>query len=133
MYHATQEFRDTIAPFAVGANIQDALVIIHTMILLASIRLDVAPSWTKSSVNDALAVVALVDDASFEYIGHVHPILGFLLTAVGQVFIDELIRIRGLPSKSKEDTEEEAKMKNATDRLAVALKACGADCPYICE
>ena len=108
-------------------------MIIHVMILLASIRLDMAPSWTRNSVDNALAVVALVDDASFQYIGHVHPILGFLLTAVGQVFIDELARIRGLVSKSGEDIEQERKMKNATDRLAVALQACGADCPYICE
>jgi hypothetical protein len=133
MHHATQAFKDTIAPLAVEANIQDPLIIIHTTILLTSIRLDVAPSWTKSSVENGLAVVALVDGASFEYIGHVHPILGCLWTGVGQVLIDELIRIRKLASKSEEDIEQETKVKNATDRLAVALKVCGADCPYICE
>jgi len=103
------------------------------MILLASIRLDVSPTWTKSSVDNALAAVALVNDTSLEHIGNVNPILGFLFTAVGQVLIDELIRIRGLASRSEEDTEQEAKMKNATDRLIVALRACGAECPYICE
>jgi hypothetical protein len=133
MRHAIQAFKDTIAPLADGANAQDPLIIIHTIVLLASIRLDVAPSWTKNSVENALEAVALVDYASFEYIGHVHPILGFLWTAIGQVLIDELIRIRGLASKSREDTEQEAGMKNAADRLIVALRACGVDCPYICE
>ena len=133
MRHATQAFKDTIAPLAVGANIQDPLITIHMTVLLASIRLDVAPSWAKCSVKSALAAVALVDDASLEHIGPVDPILGFLLTAVGQVFIDELIRIRGLTHKSKEDTEQEVKMKNAMDSLVVVLKECGADCPYICK
>jgi len=133
MRHATQAFKDTIAPLAVGANIQDPLVVIHTMILLASIRLDVAPSWTKASVENALAAVALVDDATFSNSGHVYPILGSLLAAVGQVLIDEWIRIRGLASKSEEDTEREMKVKNAADRLDGVLGACGADCPYICE
>lgn len=130
---AIQAFKDTIAPLPVGANIQNSLVTIHAIILLASIRLDMAPSWTKSSVENALAVVTLVDDTSFENIGHVHPILGFLLTAVGQVFVDELIRIRGLTSKSEEDTEQETEMKNAADRLTAALEACGVNSPYICE
>jgi len=133
MRHATQAFKDTIAPLAVGANIQDPLVVIHTMILLASIRLDVAPSWTKASVENALAAVALVDDATFDNSGDVYPILGSLLAAVGQVLIDELIRLRGLASKSEEDTEREVKVKNAADRLGGVLEACGADCPYICE
>ncbi|KAF9649177.1 hypothetical protein BDM02DRAFT_3114105 [Thelephora ganbajun] len=127
---ATQAFKDTIAPLTDGANIQDPLIVIHVMILLTSIRLDVAPTWSKSSVENALAAVALVGDASFDYSGNVDPILGFLLTAIGQVLIDELTRIRGLASKSKEDTEQEVKVKNATDRLAVTLTACGAESPY---
>jgi len=133
MRHATQAFKDTIAPLAVGANIQDPLVVIHAIILLASIRLDTAPSWTKASVENALAAVALVDDATFGNSGHVYPILGFLLVAIGQVLIDELIRIRGLVSKSEEDAQREMKVKNAADRLDGVLRACGADCPYICE
>lgn len=133
MRHATQAFRDTIAPLAIGANIQDPLIVIHVMVLLALIRLDVAPTWTESSVENALAAVALVDDTSFEYIGNVNPILGFLLTAIGQVLIDELIRIRGLASKSKVDIEQENRMRDATDRLAVALRACGTESPYIGE
>ena len=133
MRNATQAFQDTIAPLAVGANVQDPLIIIHTMVLLAFIRLDVAPTWTKNSVKNALAAVALVDNTSFEYIGNVDPILGFLLTAIGQVLIDELIRIRGLASKSEADTEQGRMMKNAADRLGVVLRACGAESPYICE
>jgi len=133
MRHATQVFKDTIAPLAVGANIQDPLIVIHAMVLLAFIRLDVAPMWTKHSVENALAAVALVDHTSFEYIGNVDPILGFLLTAIGQVLIDELIRIRGLASKSEADTEQEQVIKNAADRLGVVLRACGAESPYICE
>ena len=130
---AIQAFKDTIAPLPVGANIQEPLIVLHVMILLTSIRLDMAPTWSKSSVENALAAVALVDDTSLEYIGNVSPVLGFLLTAIGQVLIDELTRIRGLVSKSEADTEEEKRMKSATDRLAVALKACGAESPYICE
>ena len=133
MRRATQAFKDTIAPLPVGANIQEPLIVLHVMILLTSIRLDLAPTWSKSSVENALAAVALVDDTSLEYIGNVSPVLGFLLTAIGQVLIDELTRIRGLVSKSEADTEEEKRMKSATDRLAVALKACGAESPYICE
>lgn len=133
MRHATQAFKDTIAPLAVGANIQDPLILIHAMVLLAIIRLDVAPTWTESSVENALAAVALVDDASFEYIGNVNPILGFLLAAIGQVLIDELIRIRGLANRSKADTEREKRMRDATDRLIVTLRACGAESPYIGE
>lgn len=133
MRHATQTFKDTIAPLPAGANIHDSLVIIHAMILLASIRLDTSPTWSKHSVWTALAAVALVDRTSLEYIGHANPILGFLLTAIGQVLVDELTRIRGLVNKSKEDAEQEGKMKNAADRLAVALSACGAESPYICE
>ena len=133
MRHATQAFKDTIAPLALGANIQDPLVVIHTMILLTSIRLDMAPSWTKASVDNALAAVALVGDAMFGHTGHVYPILGSLLAGIGQVLIDELIRIHGLASKSEEDIEREAKVKSAADRLDVALGACGVDCPYICE
>ena len=133
MRHATQAFKDTIAPLAVGANIQDPLIVIHGMVLLALIRLDVAPTWTEGSVENALAAVALVDDASFEYIGNVNPILGFLLVAIGQVLIDELIRIRGLLSRSKADIEQEKRMKDATDRLIVVLRACGAESPYIGE
>ena len=133
MRHATQAFKDTIAPLAVGANIQDPLIVIHGMVLLALIRLDVAPTWTESSVENALAAVALVDDTSFEYIGNVNPILGFLLVAIGQVLIDELIRIRGLLSRSKADIEQEKRMKDATDRLIVVLRACGAESPYIGE
>lgn len=133
MHHATQAFKDTIAPLTVGANIQDPLILIHAMVLLALIRLDVAPTWTESSVENALAAVALVDDASFEYIGNVNPILGFLLAAIGQVLIDELIRIRGLANRSKADTEREKRMRDATDRLTVTLRACGAESPYIGE
>jgi len=133
MRHATQAFKDTIVPLAVGANIQDPLIVIHAVVLLALIRLDVAPTWTESSVENALATVALVDDASFEYIGNVNPILGFLLAAIGQVLIDELIRIRGLPRKSKADTDQEKRVKDATDRLTLALRACGAESPYIGE
>jgi len=133
MRHATRAFKDTIAPLTVGANIQDPLVVIHMMILLTSIRLDLAPTWTKTSVENALAAVALVDDANFGYSEHVYPILGSLLAAVGQVLIDELIRIRGLASKSKEDTELETKVKNEAERLAVALGAYGTGCPYVCE
>jgi len=124
-HHATQAFKYTVVPLAVGTTVQDPLI--RTMILLASIRLE---TWTKSSFENALAAVALVYHTSSEYIGNVNPILGFSLTAVGQILI---IRIRGLTSKSEEDTEQEAKMKNATDRLTVALRACGAECPYICK
>ena len=131
--HAIQAFKNTIAPLPVGANIQDQLIVIHAMVLLALIRLDVAPTWTGGSVHNALAAVTLVDDASFEYIGNVNPILGFLLTAIGQVLIDELIRIRRLANKPKEDGEREKKIKDAVDRLAIALRACGAESPYICE
>jgi hypothetical protein len=78
-------------------------------------------------------MVALVDNTSFEYTGHVNPILGFLLTAIGQVLVDELHRLRGLVMKSQDDADQEAEMKNAADRLAVALRACGAESSYICE
>ena len=128
-----QAFKDTIAPLSAGANIQDPLVVIHAMILLASIRLEASPAWGKHSVESALTMVALVDDTSFEYTGHVNPILGYLLTAIGQVLVDELVRIRGSANKSKEDADREAEMKDAADRLAVALQACGAESPYICE
>ena len=133
MRHAIQAFKDTISPLTVGANIQDPLVVIHAMILFASIRLDTSPAWSKHSVESALAAVALVDDTSFEYMGHVNPILGFLLSAIGQVLVDELMRIRGSVSNLKEDAELEAKMKNAADRLSVVLRACAAESPYICE
>lgn len=133
MRNAIQAFKDTITPLAIGANIQDPLVVIHATILLASIRLDVSPTWGKHSVESALAAVALVNDTSFEYIGHVDPILGFLLTAIGQVLVDELIRLGGLANKSREDAEREAKIKDAADRLAIVLRACGAESPYICE
>ena len=133
MRHATQAFKGTIAPLGVGANIQDPLVVIYTMILLTSIRLDMAPSWTKASIDSALAAVELVGDAMFGHTGHVYPILGSLLAAVGQVLIDELIRIRGLASTSEEEMEREMKLKNAADRLDVVLGTCGVDCPYICE
>ncbi|KAF9785301.1 hypothetical protein BJ322DRAFT_1108757 [Thelephora terrestris] len=133
MRHATQTFKDTIAPLPVGANIQDALVIIHAMAILASIRLDTSPTWSEHSVESALAAVALVDSTSFKYIGHANPILGFLLTAIGQVLVDELARIHGLVRKTKDDIEQEAMMKNAADRLAVALRACGAESPYVSD
>lgn len=129
-----QAFKDTITPLTSGANIQDPLVVIHTTILLASIRLDVSSTtWNKHSIESALAAVTLVDDTSFEYIGHVNPILGFLLTAIGQVLVDELTRLGRLANKSEEDAEREATTKDAADRLAVALRACGAESPYICE
>lgn len=131
--HATQAFKDTIAPLPVGTNIQDQLIVIHTTVLLALIRLDVAPTWANGSIQNALTAVALVDSTSFEYTGNVNPILGFLLTAIGQVLIDELIRIRRLANKSEEDKEQEKKTKDAVDRLAIALRACGAESPYICE
>ena len=133
MRHAMQTFKDTIAPLVAGANIQDPLIVIHAAILLASIRLDVSPTWSQHSIESALAAVALVDNASLEYIGHVNPILGFLLPAIGQVLVDELARIRELASKSKEDDEREERMRNGTARLAVVLRACGAESPYICE
>ena len=133
MRNAIHTFKDTITPLAFGANIQDPLVVIHATILLASIRLDVSPTWSKHSVESALSAVELINDTSFEYIGHVNPILGFLLTAIGQVLVDELTRFRRLSIKSKEDDEQEAKMKDAADRFAVALRACGAESPYICE
>lgn len=133
MRNGVQAFKDTITPLAIGANIQDPLVVIHTTILLASIQLDLSPTWSQHSVESALAAVALVNDTSFEYIGHVDPILGFLLTAIGQVFVDELTRLRRLPDKSEEDAEREATMKDGADRFAVALRACGAESPYICE
>lgn len=133
MRNAIQAFKDTITPLTIGANIQDHLVVIHATITLASIQLDVSPTWSKYSVESALAAVALVNDTSFEYIGHVNPILGFLLTAIGQVLVDELTGLGGLANKSEEETEREAKMKDAADRFAVALRACGAESPYICE
>lgn len=133
MRNAIQAFKDTITPVVVGANIQDPLVVIHATILLASILLDVSPTWSEHSVESALAAVALVNDTSFEYIGHVNPILGFLLTAIGQVFVDELTRLGRSANKSTEDVEREVRMKDAADRIAVALRACGAESPYICE
>jgi len=122
MRHATQAFEDTIAPLTVGANIQDPLVTIRAIILFASIRLDVSPTWTKSSVENALAAAALVEDTSLEYIGNANRILGFLLMAVGPALVDGLIKIRGLASKLKGGTKQEAKLKNATDRSTVALR-----------
>jgi hypothetical protein len=131
--NAIHAFKDTITPLAVGANIQDPLVVIHATVLLASILLDVSPTWSKHGVESALTAVELVNGTSFEYIGHVNPILGFLLTAIGQVLVDELTRLGRLANKSKEDAEWEAKMKDGADRFAVALRACGAESPYICE
>ena len=129
-----QAFKDTITPLAIGANIQDPLVVIHATILLASIQLDSSPPmWSQHSVESALEAVALVNETGFEYIGHVNPILGFLLPAIGQVFIDELARLGRSLNRSKEDVERKAEMKDAVGRLAVALRACGAESAYICE
>jgi hypothetical protein len=133
MRNAIHAFKDTITPLAPGANIQDPLVVIHATILLASIRLDASPTWSKHSVESALEAVALVNDTSFEYIGHVNPILGFLLTGIGQALVDELTGFRRMTNKSKEDVEREMKMGDAANRIAVALRACGAESPYICE
>ena len=133
MRNAIQAFKDTITPLTIGANIQDPLVVIHATIVLASIQLDVSPTWGKYSVDSALAAVSLVNDTSFEYIGHVNPILGFLLTAIGQVLADELTRLGRLANRSKEDAEREAKVKDGADRFSVALRACAAESPYICE
>ena len=131
MSRIIDDFRGTISPVAPGGKTNRRLVTVHTLTLLALLRLDTSSSWTTKSVEAALSVVSLLDHIYPEELRPINPMLGFLWSGAGQVLIDECSRLREVPGSSSPSDGNENKITEAIKRLCYFMEECGHDCPYI--
>lgn len=71
-------FHSTIAPVTVGGSPESnaQLLVVHTYIRLATIRLGMFDSWKEKRLESALAVANMLDDVDVSTIGYMHPVVG---------------------------------------------------------
>lgn len=124
------DFRETISPVVPGGKVNRRLLTVHTLTLLALLRLDISSNWTKKSVEVALSVVSLLDHIRPEELKPINPMFGFLWSGAGQVLIDESSRLGGTSGSSLSDNNE-SKIEEAMNQLRYFMEECGRDCPYI--
>ena len=129
MCNIVDDFRGTISPVVPGGKTNQRLVTVHTLTLLAMLRLDTSPNWTRKSIEAALSVVSLLDHVHAEELSPINPMIGFLWSGAGQVLIDESSRLTAGPDLSSDGNEN--KIAEAINRLRYFMEQCGHDCPYI--
>ncbi|KAF9649176.1 hypothetical protein BDM02DRAFT_1941948 [Thelephora ganbajun] len=125
------DFRGTISPVVPGGKANRRLVIVHTLAVLATLRLDISPNWTKKSIEAAFYVISILDNIYPEELKPVNPMIGFLWSGVGQVLIDESSRLATASGSSLPSDENEDKIEEAINQLCYFMEECGRDCPYI--
>lgn len=71
-------FHSTIAPVTLGGSPDSnaQLLVIHTYIRLATIRLGMFDSWKGKRFESALAVANMLDDVDISTIGYMYPVVG---------------------------------------------------------
>lgn len=71
-------FHSTIAPVTLGGSSESngQLLVVHTYIRLATIRLGMFDSWKGKRFESALAVANMLDDVDVSTIGYMHPVVG---------------------------------------------------------
>ena len=71
-------FHSTIAPVTVGGSPESnaQLLVVHTYIRLATIRLGMFDSWKGKRFESALAVANMLEDIDVSTIGYMHPVVG---------------------------------------------------------
>jgi len=72
------KFHDTIAPVTLGGSPESnaQLLVVHTFIRLATIRLGIFDSWKGKRLESALAIANMLDDIDISSIGYMHPVVG---------------------------------------------------------
>ena len=72
------KFHDTIAPITLGGSPESnaQLLVVHTCIHLATIRLGIFDSWKGKRLESALAVASMLDGVDISNIGYIHPVVG---------------------------------------------------------
>ena len=139
------KFHGTIAPVTLGGSTESnaQLLVVHTYIRLATIRLGIFDSWKGKRLESALAIANMLDDIDVSTIGYMHPVVGVsrcliervlsvesppppfqkLLTAAARVLLDEL--------KSTTDTRYEEEIFRALDSLESVVMISATNCPFI--
>ena len=71
-------FYGTIAPVTLGGSPESnaQLLVVHTYIRLATIRLGMFDSWKGKRLESALAIANMLDDIDVSSIGYMHPVVG---------------------------------------------------------
>lgn len=132
MCRIIDDFRETIPPIVPGGKANRRLMTVHTLTLLAVLRLDTSSNWTTKSIEAALSVISLLDHIHPEELKPINPVIGFLWSGVGQVLIDESYRLGGDSGSNLSSGGNEGTISAAIDRLYYLMEECGRDCPYIC-
>jgi len=75
---AIDRFHDTIAPVTPGGSSESnaQLLVVHTYIRLATIRLGMFDSWKAKRLEAATAIAKILDVIDISGIGYMHPVLG---------------------------------------------------------
>lgn len=132
MRRIIDDFRETIPPIVPGGKTNQRLMTVHTLTLLAVLRLDTSSNWTTKSIETALSVISLLDHIHPEELKPINPVIGFLWSGAGQVLIDESYRLGEDSGSYLSSDGNEGKIAEAIDRLCYLMEECGRDCPYIC-
>ena len=71
-------FHGTVAPVTLGGSPESnaQLLVVHTYIRLATIRLGIFDSWKGKRFESALAIASMLDDIDVSTIGYMHPVVG---------------------------------------------------------
>jgi len=131
MCSIVDDFRGTISPVIPGGKANQRLVTVHTLTILAMLRLDTSPNWTRKSIEAALYVVSLLDHVHPEELKPINPMIGFLWSGAGQVLIDESSRLGVVAESGLSPDGDENEITEAISRLCYFMEECGHDCPYI--
>lgn len=133
MSRIIDEFRGLISPIIPRGKANWRLMMVHTLTLLATLRLDTSWNLTRKSVETALSVVSLLNHIHPEELKPINPMIGFLWYGVGQVLIDESHRLSEVLGSSLSLDGDEIKITEAINLLCYFMEECGQDCPYIGE
>lgn len=76
-------FYGTIAPVTLGGSPESnaQLLVVHTYIRLATIRLGMFDSWKGKRLESALAIANMLDDIDVSSIGYMQPVVGVSQTS----------------------------------------------------
>ena len=71
-------FYSTIAPVTPGGSLESnsQLLVVHTYINLATIRLGIFDSWKAKRLEAATAIAKILDIVDISDIGYMHPVVG---------------------------------------------------------
>ncbi|KAF9648864.1 hypothetical protein BDM02DRAFT_3235476 [Thelephora ganbajun] len=118
-------FHGTIAPVTPGNSLKSnaRLLVVHTYICLATIRLGIFDSWKRKRLESAVAVANILEDVDVFSIGYVHPVVGKLLMVAARVLLEE--------RKTTTDVGSQEEVSRALDSLESFLVISAMNCPYI--